>query len=421
MAEAVNGTPQLEEDGDAPVAGRERWTLSLISLGHFFSHYYGLVLPPLFPFLKAEFGVSYIELGLAMTAYMLLGGIMQSPVGFLVDRIGPRSVLLAGLALNVFAVLFMGFVGSYWMLLFLAVLAGLGNSVFHPADYAILNGTIRESKLGRAFAIHTFSGFLGGACAPVTVLVLAQWTDWRTAVIATGVAGLIALAIMYWRRDRLEVTDTKTMLNAVIRFSLNHRLPIVAAAGVEGHPEVYEVEMKFPVADASAMEQKLVGLAARFREPVQQTDRYFVHPCRDFGRTDEALRLRRVGDEVELTWKGPRIDSAAKTRQEILLPLPTGPRTVDEWTELLAALGFRVLAEVVKRRHAARVLWQGAEVDAALDHVDGVGNYLELEILARQGEIQVATACVDSLARELSCGDAERRSYLELQLEARLG
>ena len=209
MAEAVNGTPQLEEDGDAPIAGRERWTLSLISLGHFFSHYYGLVLPPLFPFLKAEFGVSYIELGLAMTAYMLLGGIMQSPVGFLVDRIGPRSVLLAGLALNVFAVLFMGFVGSYWMLLFLAVLAGLGNSVFHPADYAILNGTIRESKLGRAFAIHTFAGFLGGACAPVTVLVLAQWIDWRTAVIATGVAGLIALVIMVWRRDRLEVTDTR--------------------------------------------------------------------------------------------------------------------------------------------------------------------------------------------------------------------
>ena len=185
--------------------------------------------------------------------------------------------------------------------------------------------------------------------------------------------------------------------------------------------QVYEVEMKFPVADASAMEQKLVGLAARFRQPVEQTDRYFVHPCRDFARTDEALRLRRVGDEAELTWKGPRIDSAAKTRQEILLPLPTGRRTVDEWTELLAALGFRVLAEVVKRRHAARVLWQGAEVDASLDHVDGVGNYLELEILARQGEIPVATACVESLARELQCGTAERRSYLELQIEARLG
>lgn len=183
---------------------------------------------------------------------------------------------------------------------------------------------------------------------------------------------------------------------------------------------VYEVEMKFPVADAAAMESRLVGLAARFREPVEQVDRYFLHPCRDFGRTDEALRLRRMGGDVELTWKGPRIDSAAKTRQEILLPLPKGSKTVEEWTELLAALGFRVLAEVVKRRHAARVLWQGAEVDAAIDHVEGLGHFLELEILARQGEIPVATACIESLARELACGQPERRSYLELQIGARL-
>ncbi len=196
---------------------------------------------------------------------------------------------------------------------------------------------------------------------------------------------------------------------------------VQAAAGCVEGTLVYEVEMKFPVADASAMEQKLIGLAARFREPVEQIDRYFRHPCRDFARTDEALRLRRVGDEVELTWKGPRIDSAAKTRQEILLPLPTGRRTVDEWTELLSALGFRVLAEVFKRRHAARILWQGAEVDAAIDHVEGLGNFLELEILARQGEIPVATACIESLARELHCDAAERRSYLELQIEARLG
>ena len=197
---------------------------------------------------------------------------------------------------------------------------------------------------------------------------------------------------------------------------------VQAADGVaEGPGSVYEVEMKFPVAEASAMEERLIGLAARFREPVEQIDRYFLHPCRDFARTDEALRLRRVGDEVELTWKGPRIDSASKTRQEILLPLPTGRRTVEEWTELLAALGFRTLAEVVKRRHAARILWQGAEVDAAIDHVQGLGDFLELEILARQGEIPVATACIESLARELNCGAAERRSYLELQIGARLG
>jgi adenylate cyclase, class 2 len=184
---------------------------------------------------------------------------------------------------------------------------------------------------------------------------------------------------------------------------------------------VYEVEMKFPVADPAAMEAKLVGLAARFRDPAEQIDRYFLHPCRDFARTDEALRLRRCGDEVEVTWKGPRIDSAAKTRQEVLLPLPSGPRTVDAWTELFTALGFRVLAEVSKRRHAARVLWQGAEVDVAIDHVEGLGDFLELELLAKQGEIPVAAACIESLAKELGCPPAERRSYLKLQIEARLG
>ena len=110
---------------------------------------------------------------------------------------------------------------------------------------------------------------------------------------------------------------------------------------------MYEVEQKFPVADPAALEARLVGLAARFREPVEQVDRYFAHPCRDFVKTDEALRLRRVGDDVAATWKGPRIDSASKTRRELELglapvpPLPGGPRggqaTLDRWTELLEA------------------------------------------------------------------------------------
>ena len=194
-----------DELGTAPGAAtaRERTTLSLVSLGHFFSHYYALVLPPLFPFLKAEFGVSYLQLGLAMTAYGLLGGVAQAPVGFLVDRMGPCRVLLIGLGVNVLAVLFMGFATSYGVLLALAVIAGLGNSVFHPADYAILNHSVSERRLGRAFSIHTFSGFLGGACAPVSILVLVQWTSWRTALLITGVAGLIALLLMAWRKDLL--------------------------------------------------------------------------------------------------------------------------------------------------------------------------------------------------------------------------
>jgi len=191
---------------------------------------------------------------------------------------------------------------------------------------------------------------------------------------------------------------------------------------------VYEVEQKFRVADPVALEAALIGLAARFRDPVEQVDRYFAHPCRDFVKTDEALRLRRVGDEVAVTWKGPRIDSAAKTRRELELalaavpPLPGGPRggqaTLDRWTDLLEALGFRRVRDVAKHRRAARVPWQGAEVEAALDHVAGLGDFLELELQAAEGEVALATACIESLARELGCDGQERRSYLELVIAA---
>ena len=193
---------------------------------------------------------------------------------------------------------------------------------------------------------------------------------------------------------------------------------------------MYEVEQKFRVADPAALEAKLVGLAARFREPVEQVDRYFAHPCRDFVKTDEALRLRRVGDDVATTWKGPRIDSATKTRLELELglapvpPLPGGPRggqaTLDRWTELLEALGFRRVRDVAKRRRAARVHWQGTEVEAALDRVAGIGDFLELELQAAEGELPLATACIESLARTLGCTAIERRSYLELVIAAGL-
>jgi adenylate cyclase class 2 len=184
---------------------------------------------------------------------------------------------------------------------------------------------------------------------------------------------------------------------------------------------VYEVELKFRVADPAALEQALVAVAARFREPLEQVDRYFAHPARDFARTDEALRLRRVGDHVAITWKGPRIDTATKTRAEMELPLGNvgePSRTIEEWTALLEALGFRRVREVVKSRRPARVPWQGAEVEVALDSVRGLGDFVELELQARVGELPQASACVESLARQLGCGEQERRSYLELLLAA---
>ena len=187
---------------------------------------------------------------------------------------------------------------------------------------------------------------------------------------------------------------------------------------------MYEVELKFAVSGRVALERRLVEMGGRLAEPQEQVDRYFAHPCRDFAQTDEALRLRRVGDSVAITWKGPRIDAATKTRREIeleLAPLPAaldaGP-TLSSWTELLEALGFRRVMEVAKRRQPLRLVWQGAAVDVALDTVAGLGEFLELEIMAAEGEVPAARARLESLAQEIGLGATERRSYLELILQS---
>jgi adenylate cyclase, class 2 len=216
---------------------------------------------------------------------------------------------------------------------------------------------------------------------------------------------------------------------------------------------VYEVEQKYPLADVAAVEAALARLGATWHATVEQVDRYFNHPCRDFAATDEALRLRRTGEALAITWKGPRLDATAKTRRELELPLAEAavpaaalaeaavpaaavaeaavpaaapsqtavPATLDSWTELLEALGFRQVREVAKQRRVAHVAWQGAAIEVALDHVAGLGNFLELELQAEAAGIAVAAARIESLARELGCTAAERRSYLEMLIERRGG
>lgn len=183
---------------------------------------------------------------------------------------------------------------------------------------------------------------------------------------------------------------------------------------------MYEVELKFPVTDRDALTERLTALAARFREPIEQIDRYFAHPVRNFAKTDEALRLRRVDDTVAVTWKGPRVDAATKIRREIELGVvpcgPTGQATIAAWTELLEALGFRQVLEVAKTRRPARVLWHGSEVEVALDMVAELGSFAEFEIVAREGEVPLARDCVESLAREVGLEQPEPASYLELLL-----
>jgi len=177
--------------------------IALISTGHFFSHFYLLLLPPLFPVLVDVYGVGFTELGLAITALSFTTGITQAPVGFLVDRYGARGILIAGVMLESLAIALIGVFPVYSALVALMVLAGLANAVYHPADYAILNASVGKEKMGRAFSIHTFAGYLGGALAPVVMIGLMNWTDWRTALVVCGIVGGAVAVLMAFNSNVL--------------------------------------------------------------------------------------------------------------------------------------------------------------------------------------------------------------------------
>ncbi len=167
--------------------------LGLISTGHFMSHFYILALPPLFFFLAADFNVGFAELGLIMTVIFGTSAIAQIPMGFLVDRFGSRKVLTAGLIIMSSAVALVGFAQAFWQLIPLAILIAVGNSVFHPCDYAILNSSINSSRMGRAFSIHTFAGHLGSAVAPATMIILSSQFGWRVALTLVGLFGILVM------------------------------------------------------------------------------------------------------------------------------------------------------------------------------------------------------------------------------------
>jgi adenylate cyclase class 2 len=177
-----------------------------------------------------------------------------------------------------------------------------------------------------------------------------------------------------------------------------------------------EVEQKFRVASIAEIRQRLVELGAAFALPIEQADTYFAHPARDFAHTDEALRLRRVGETNYITYKGPKLDRETKTRRELELPLPAGAKSFDQYTELLLALGFGQVATVRKRREPGRLAWEGLPIELALDAVDGLGDFVELEIGADESSLAAATSAIASLARQLGLHTGERRSYLELLL-----
>jgi adenylate cyclase class 2 len=177
-----------------------------------------------------------------------------------------------------------------------------------------------------------------------------------------------------------------------------------------------EVEMKFPVSELSSLERKLTDSGAAQDKTLEEADHYFNAPDRDFARTDEALRLRRIGASNFVTYKGPKLDAQTKTRTEVEVPLAPGDATAEGFMKLLVHLGYRPVAVVRKRRRTFGLERNGFELEIALDDVEKVGQYAELEIQAPQERLEDARKVLLETATALGLSNSERRSYLELLL-----
>ena len=178
----------------------------------------------------------------------------------------------------------------------------------------------------------------------------------------------------------------------------------------------YEVELKFPLAAPDDVLTRLTNLGAQAAAPMEQVDRYFNHPARDFVVTDEALRIRSVGQSNCVTYKGPIIDTATKTRREIEVPFADGPLASEQMATVWQLLGFRAVREVRKTRTPLALDWRGTHFELALDNVPPLGTFLEIELLSDDAGRDAARDAILALARELDLTNPERRSYLELLL-----
>jgi predicted MFS family arabinose efflux permease len=210
--------------------------ITVVSIAHFASHVFQMALPPLFPVLRAEFDVNYVALGLLMTVYYSVSAVGQAVAGFLVDRFGARRMLLIGTTLFAGSIVSAGLAGSFPVLFAVALVGALGNSVFHPADYAIFSAAIDGRRLGRAFSAPGIGGSLGFAIGPALIVGLAAVVGWRGALLTLGSAGLVWVFVLaYQTRDLLDhrrpiaepERPRQTALSADFRVLLS--APILAA------------------------------------------------------------------------------------------------------------------------------------------------------------------------------------------------
>jgi MFS family permease len=172
-----------------------------VSAAHFMSHYYIILLAPLMPFVRDEYQVTYTEIGLAFAVCNIVTGVFQTPAGFLVDRLGARALLILGLAIGATSFVTAGLVDSFWVMIAMFGIAGMGNTVYHPADYTLLSQHVPADRIGQAFSLHTFAGMLGSAVAPASLLMMQSSWGWRGAFVGAGVFGFAVALLLLLVRD----------------------------------------------------------------------------------------------------------------------------------------------------------------------------------------------------------------------------
>jgi len=175
---------------------RDAKVISLVTVAHFVSHVHGMLLPPIFGEVKEAFGVSYTEIALAITAFNVMSVLLQTPAGFLVDRIGPRTMLTGGLLLGGVSVVMAALLPGYWTFVIAYALLGIANTVYHPADYSILSSAIDGKRIGKAFSIHTFAGYIGFGVTPAFVIGIAAIWGWHGAFLAAAILAFAAALLM---------------------------------------------------------------------------------------------------------------------------------------------------------------------------------------------------------------------------------
>ncbi len=192
----------------APPVREDAAVMGLVGLAHMVSHFSQLILPPLFPWLKDAFHVGFAELGVLLTIFFVVSCTVQALSGFVVDRFGPRPILFGGISLLALAAFGFSISTSYAMLAAFAALAGVGNGVFHPVDYTLLNRKVHSTRLGHAFSVHGITGSLGWALAPAMMVPITLAFSWRAALASAGVLALVVLVVLWFNRSHLTLEMT---------------------------------------------------------------------------------------------------------------------------------------------------------------------------------------------------------------------